>query len=152
KYYLTGASTGSYVSAQLYVPSIWQSTQVAPAMWLTAYDSGNSPSGFPIVGFFSDGSANSYFRVWDDSTGYVNLTSTPIQWDAWNTFTITFTPGGFVYNINGTDVFTDTGAVGTTSIANVMFESRNYAVSYDAYWSTLVTPSPTVPVVPEPGS
>ncbi len=149
KYYLTGAGLGSYVSAQLYIPTLWQSTPVGPGMWLTAYDSGGTPSGFPIVNFFSDGTGNSYFRVWDDSSGYVNL-PTPVQWDAWNTFTITFDVSGFVYNINGTDVYTDTGAVGTANIANVMFESRNYGTSYDAYWSTLVTPSPTM--VPEPGT
>ena len=118
-------------------------------MWLTAYDNTSTPSGFPIIGFFSDGAGNAYFHVWDDSTGYVNL-ATPIDWNNWNTFTISFTPGGFVYDINGTDVYTDTGAVGSTSIANVMFESKNYGTSYDAYWSTLVTPSPTA-VIPEPG-
>lgn len=149
KYYLTSAGLGSYVSAQLYVPSIWESTAVAPAMWLTAYDHDNSPSGFPIVGFFSDGLGSSYFRVWDDATGYVVL-NTPIQWDAWNTLTVSLTGAGFVYNINGADVYTDTGAAGTISIANVMFESRNFDVSYDAYWTTLVTPSPTEPI-PEPG-
>ncbi len=150
KYYLTGASQGSFVSAQLYIPTSWENTPVAPGMWLTAYDNNNAPSGFPIIGFFSDGAGSSYFRVWDDSTGYVNLLSTPIQWDAWNTFTISFTGAGFVYDINGTDVYTDTGAVGSTSIANVMFESKNFGVSYDAYWTQLVTPSSTEPI-PEPG-
>ncbi len=149
KYYLTGAGAGSYVSAQLYIPSAWTGMQVSPGMWLTAYDTTGNPSGFPIIGFFSDGAGNSYFRVWDDSTGYVNL-ATPIDWNAWNTFTINLTASGFEYDINGTDVYTDTGAVGSVSIANVMFESKNYGTSYDAYWSTLVTPSATM--VPEPGS
>ena len=128
---------------------------VGPGLWLTINDNNSQPAGYPIIGFFSDGSGNSggsYFRVWDDVTGYINL-NTPINWNAWNTFQFIFTPGGIVASINGTDVFTDTAAVdnGGTTIANVMFESKNYGTSYDAYWDNLVTsvPPPTNPV-PEP--
>ena len=152
KYYLTGAGVGSFVSAQLYIPSTWANLAVAPGLWLTAYDNTGSPSGFPIIGFYSDGtgdSSGSYFRVWDDASGYVNL-NTPVNWNSWNTFTINFTAAGFVYDINGAEVYTDAGAAGSVSIANVMFESKNYGSSYDAYWNNLVTPSPTNPV-PEPG-
>ncbi len=154
KYYLTDSGVGSFVSAQLYIPSSWANTKVAPGLWLTAYDSTGANAGFPIIGFFSDGtgsSGGSYFHVWDDSIGYVNL-DTPIGWDNWNTFTISFTASGFVYDINGTEVYTDAGATGSTSIANVMLESKNYGTDYDAYWDNLITPSPTVSPVPEPGS
>ncbi len=154
KYYLTDSGVGSFVSAQLYIPSSWANTPVAPGLWLTAYGSTGATTGFPIIGFFSDGTGSSggaYFHVWDDSIGYVNL-GTPIDWNDWNTFTIKFTAAGFVYDINGTDVYTDAGATGSTSIANVIIQSKNYGTSYDAYWNNLITPSPTVSPAPEPDS
>jgi len=155
KYYLTNSGVGSSVSAQLYIPSTWASQNVGPSMWLTAYDSASQPSGFPLIGFYSDGAGTSYFRVWDDITGYVNL-ATPIDWNDWNTLSISFTAAGFVYNINGVNVFTDVGAVGSVSIANVMFQDKNFGTSYAAYWDNLITPSSTDPLalspVPEPGS
>ncbi len=156
KYYLTGSGVGSFVSAQLYIPSAWQNQNVSPGLWLTIYNNISQPVAFPIIGFYSDGTGNSggsYFRVWDDVTGYVNL-GAAINWNAWNTFQFTFTAGGIVDSINGTDVLTDTAAVanGGTSIANVMFESKNFGGSYDAYWDNLITPSPTEIPVPEPGS
>jgi len=155
KYYLTNSGVGSSVSAQLYIPSAWASMNVGPSLWLTAYDINSQPSGYPIVGFYSDGTGDSYFRVWDDISGYVNL-NTPIDWNSWNTFSINFTTAGFVYAINGVDVFTDIGAVGSVSIANVMFQDKNYGTSYNAYWDNLITPSSTDPYapipVPEPSS
>jgi PEP-CTERM motif len=156
KYYLTSSGVGSFVSAQLYIPSAWQNQNVSPGLWLTIYDNSGQAAGFPIIGFYSDGTGNSggsYFRVWDDVTGYVNL-GTAINWNAWNTFQFTFAAGGIVDSINGTDVLTDTAAVanGGTSIANVMIESKNFGTSYDAYWDNLITPSPTIGAVPEPSS
>jgi PEP-CTERM motif len=155
KYYLTSSGVGSFVSAQLYIPSSWRNLNVSPGLWLTIYDNSSQVAGFPIIGFYSDGTGNSggsYFRVYNESS-YVNL-NTAINWDAWNTFQFTFTAGGIVNSINGTDVFTDTAAVanGGTTIANVMLESKNFGTGYDAYWNNLITPSPTIGAVPEPGS
>ena len=152
KFYLTDSGVGTSVSAQLFIPTAWTSLNVGPSLWLTAYDINNQPSGYPIIGFYSDGAGSAYFRVWDDATGYVNLDS-PIDWNSWNTLSISFTAGGFVYAINGAEVYTDTGAVGSVSIANVIVQDKNYGASYNAYWDNLITPSSTNPLpVPEPGS
>ncbi len=155
KYYLNNAPIGTSLSAQLYIPSSWQSINLSASMWLTAYDSSGNPAGYPIVGFYSSGTGDNYMRVWDDVSGYINL-STPVHWDGWNTLAMTFTGSGLVYTINGQDVFKDTAVTdnGGVSIANVMFQDRNYGTSFNAYWDNLtvntngLSPSPT----PEPAS
>lgn len=153
KLYLTGATLGSTVSAQLYISSAWQNTAASPGMWFTLYDPTATPADYPIISFYSDGVGSSYFRVFDNNNGWVTL-DTSILWDAWTTLGISFDLSGIVYSINGVAVYSETTGLdnGAVNIANVMFQNRNYGTSYDAYWSDLqvTTPTTTAQPVPEP--
>ena len=158
KLYLAAATVGSRVSAQLYIPAVWASQNVSPSMWLTLYDNVGEASDYPVIAFFSSGSGDSYFRVFDGNLAYpywMNL-STPVAWDSWNTLSIDFTVGGIVYGINGTEVYTESYGIdnGSVSIANVMFQDKNFGTSYDAYWYDLIVTTPNISgsPVPEPAT
>jgi hypothetical protein len=124
---------------------------VSPSMWFTLYDVHSQSADFPILSFFSSSAGNSYFRVWDGYIGWVPL-ATPVVWDSWNTLSIDFSIFGINYNINGTDVYTETAGIdnGALTIANVMFQDKNYGTSYDAYWYNLIVTTPNISGAPVP--
>jgi hypothetical protein len=151
KLYLTGATLGSTVSAQLYISSTWQNLAASPGMWFTLYDSSSTPADYPTISFYTTGTGVNYFRVFDNLNGWVAL-DTPILWDSWTTLSVSFDLAGIVYSINGTEVYSETTGLdnGAVSIANVMFQNRNFGTNYDAFWYNLQVTTPTIIVAPVP--
>jgi hypothetical protein len=158
---------GDSISADLYIPSSWANAANGSRrsdMWAVM---GTGPSvaertDYPIIGFTNyNGTAR--LRVYDADTPnfWVDL-STPIVYDAWTAFKITFTGTSYEYSVNGALVYTDAtiNSVAATSVFNsVIMQAYNFngdaslasAVTagglgnYTAYWSNAQP-------VPEPGT
>lgn len=151
KYDVTSTSLGDVFSVDLYIPAAWQTMNARGDMWLTAADSVGANAAFPIIGFQSyvDGTTfDPTFHVWDDNVGFVNI-ATAITYDSWYNLSITRESYGFMYAINGTEVYDDVVS-GVASVNNVMIQDRNYNNTYSSYWDNLVAPNPTP--TPEPST
>jgi hypothetical protein len=133
--YAVSGGAGSSISALLFVDANWVSPAngyVRTDMW-GVIDRGND---YPIIGFSNEPTtvgATPYvgFRVWDENIGsstnndWVNLTTTPVNYNAWNLFTIVFTGTQIQYDVNGTMVYSyaEPGATGFTSL---IMEAYNF--------------------------
>lgn len=147
KYDILVAPGGS-MEAQLYIPSDWATSPRRSDLWATgsATDPGVATA-YMIFGFTSLTGAPT-LRVFDSDSGWVNL-PTPIIYDQWVTLRMEFTGSAFVYSINGSVVFTDTGVNGTTQFHDVMLQAYNANENYSAHWDNLVVDTA---IVPEPAT
>ena len=105
---------------------------------------------FPIIGYTNSVAPDANgalggtprFRAFDgNSIGWTDL-ATPVAYDAWADFCVTFTGTAIEYRIGDTLVYTmsditqgDASYGPPTQIANVMAQAYNFGNAYDAYWS-----------------
>lgn len=150
---LTGVA-GDVLSADLYVPASWAdgaAGSVRTDMWGVMTD-GSVVTEYPILGFSNYGGA-ARFRLWDQDVPslWVDLGAS-INYDAWNSFAITFTGTVYEYSVNGTLVYTDTTINSSTTISAVIMQAYNFAdpsitgatpVNYTAHWSNTPVPELT---------
>ncbi len=164
----TGAltSTVSWIGS-LYIPSSWGSPSgangslnrradlwatVAPATGGDTCDTAACDL-FPIIdftnGLYPDTNdslgGTPRYRVFDTNEGWVDL-ATPVSYDTWTDFCVTFTGSAFQFYIGDTLVYTqsdleqgDTSFGPVTNLANVMVQSYNYGYDYQAQWSQVAT-------------
>ncbi|MFN8644842.1 MAG: hypothetical protein U0802_25430 [Candidatus Binatia bacterium] len=106
---------------------------------------------FPIIGFTNsappdhddDPGGTPRYRVFDGNNGGFNDLATPVVYDAWTDFCLTFTGTSVEYRINGQLVYTATDVVAdpnygpVTMLHDVMAQAYNYGYDYDANWSNL---------------
>lgn len=145
--HVVSGGAGSVLSADLYIPAAWRdggSGNVRTDMW-GVMTNGASVSDYPIIGFTNYGGA-ARLRIWDDETlaGWVDL-STPINYDAWTSFSIEFTGASYVYEVNGVTVYTDNTANGSTGFSAVIQQAFNFCgdpslqgavcKDYTAHWA-----------------
>jgi len=164
--YSISGGVGSVIQAQLYIPSVWNnptSGAVRTDMWgVMNNGTPNNITDYPIIGFTNSGtsgsaaqSAGSFtgFQVWDDNAnGWVELTSTPVNYNSWNTLAIEFTGTDFLYFVNGTEVYDETNGNGAQGFQEFILQAYNFddptnipgavVTPYTADWAN----------VPEPGS
>jgi hypothetical protein len=148
----------SALAADLYIPSAWSDPSngsIRTDMWGVMTD-GASVTDYPIIGFTNYGGPARY-RVWEENTGaWVDL-PTPVAYDAWTAFEITFTGSSYIYSIDNTPVYTDTTVNGSTGFSAAIMQAYNFygdpslpganAVDYTAHWSNAALDS-----TPEPGT
>ena len=110
-------------------------------MWATLHDSGSAGVFYPIIGFANNDPANfnggtARYRVWDPTIGYVDL-ATPVAFDAWTDFCVTYTGSTLEYRIGDTLVYTDTNPLIATAVvaADVMLQGYNFDHAYTSHWS-----------------
>lgn len=157
---------GSSLIANLYIPSSWSSNSSAPVrtdMWgvLNATNPGDSNLTYPIIGFTNYGSVsgngnngtagNSYtgFRVYDETTGlWVNLSTVPVQYDAWNKLEIDFNGTSFDYSVNDAPVYSDGTTETATDFTSVIMQGYDFngiagvtATPYEADWANAPEPA-----------
>jgi hypothetical protein len=143
------------ISADLWIPDTWANPSLGNRrtdMWGVMTD-GSAVSGYPIIGFTNyDGFVG--FRWWDDSLGVWNdLTTVPVNYDAWTTLTIVFTGSAYDYLVNWSPVATENSVNGSTGFQATIMQAYNFedpvnfptaiGNDYTAYWSD---------ATPEPGS
>lgn len=162
---------GTYWSADLYIPSDWDSTGRRMAgLWAIGKNVANGQAAFPIIEFASDLSdtngdgTDGYFQYWDSSIGFVDIgLPTDFVYDEWYNAKLTFTGTTFDLEVKGatgpsTNVLalSDPFVNGTVLIENIILEGFNNAtgVSYDIYWDNVTTLDldPVPPPAPEPSS
>ena len=152
QYALTGGA-GSFLSADLYIPLAWSDPSNGNArtdMWAVMIDGLAAVSDYPIIGFTNYGGQARY-RVWDPEAntadGWVNLSTTPVVYDDWTSFSIQFTGSEYVYTIDGSSVYTDSTTNGSTGFSATIMQAYNFgdpsisganALDYTAYWSNSV--------------
>lgn len=154
--HLISGGPGDSLSADLFVPLEWSdegSGTVRTDMWGVMGD-GSNITKYPIIGFTNLG-GTARFRIWDDST-WLDL-GVAVNFDAWNSLSITLDGSDFVYSVNGVDVFTDTTPTGSTQFDEVIMQSYNFfgdpslgnvnPVEYTSYWANVGSAS-----VPEPAA
>lgn len=156
-------AVGSWsLTADLWVAAGWADVAngfIRTDMWGTAFDAGNAPSAYPILGFTNYGGTG-LFRGYDVNTGaWLDYAST-VNYGAWNTLMIGFDSGTgvFSYSVNGALQGTVLGDGTTTGLGNIIMQAYNYELGqtnqsanpdYTAYWSN--TPGGQE-VVPEPAT
>ncbi|MEM6506298.1 MAG: PEP-CTERM sorting domain-containing protein [Planctomycetota bacterium] len=145
------------VSGELYVSSDMVSGNNLRRTDLWARDGdGSEPNAeYPIFGMrrfdpsdpFNASASNisSVWRVWDpDTGGWVELID-PVT-EGWHTLSITGTGSSFVYELNGTTVYTDNTVVPEADLTEVFVQAFNFGGGdYSVYWDN-------ISVVPEPAS
>lgn len=159
--YDISGGVNDWVSADLYIPSNWNSLStafLAPTvrsdMWGVMSD-GSAVSSYPIIGFTNYAGAPRY-RIWDaDAGGWVDL-ATPVVYDDWTSFEILFDGSAFVFSIDGTIVYTDSTINGSVQFDALIMQAYNFfgdaslgqvnAQDYVAHWSNAQVQ------VPEPGA
>lgn len=122
------------MSIDLYVPAAWEFTGKRMAgFWGTAFNIGNTVSGFPIVEFTSD-LATPRFRGWDNGVWVDMGLPTGFVYDAWYTLEIVLADGNFVYTVGDLTLAVD--GLGSVEIGNVILQGHNTTagVTYDIYW------------------
>jgi hypothetical protein len=155
---------GTYWSADLYIPSDWETTGRRMAgMWGIGKDGANAQSAFPIIEFASNGT-NGFFQYFDSNVGFVNIgLPTDFVYDEWYNAQLTFTGTTFDVEVKGatgpsTNVLSlsDPNTFGTVLIENIILEGYNNTagVTYDIYWDNVTTLDldPIPPPAPEPSS
>lgn len=161
---LTGG-IGDTLSAALWVPASWADQSMGSRrtdMWGVMSDGSPNVSGYPIIGFTNYGGAGR-FRAWEDTAGaWVDL-AVPVTYDQWTDLSIKLTASdSYEYRVNGTLVYTDTTANGSTAFSAVIMQAYNFtgdpsltgAVAgnglgnYPALWANTVS----APPVPEPAT
>jgi len=163
--------TGSWLfQSDLFVESTWATPSlglVRTDLWATqcngAFCIPNSEANvtnYPIIGFTNQGVGGARFRGWNGALGWQNFASTAVNFNQWNTLTMSFDAVGnqVTYAVNGADVYSYNPVSNngpSTVVGNVMYQAYNWndpAVSqmgnaaYTANWSN--TPA----VIPEPST
>ena len=151
---------GSVLSADLFIPSSWgdvSNGHVRTDMWGVMTDGSPPVTGYPIIGFTNYGGVPR-LRAWEDDAGVWADLLTPIDYDNWTAFAIEFTGTSYEYSVNGSLVYTDITANGSTGFSAVIMQAYNFcgdpALSgavcrdYTAHWSNTVASA----AVPEPGT
>ena len=148
----------STLAADLFIPDSWSNSEngsFRSDLW-GVMTGGGSVTDYPIIGFTNYGGTPRY-RVWDGNTanGWVDL-GTPVVFDAWTAFAITFTGTSYSFSINGSTVYTDHTINGSTAFSALILQAYNVygdlsiagasAVDYTADWSNDGT------AAPEPGT
>jgi hypothetical protein len=137
---------GSTLSADLWIDASWEDAangSVRTDMWGIMTD-GAAVSEYPIIGFTNYG-GSARLRFWDSEVpgAWVDL-ATPINYGAWNAFSIEFTGLSLVYSVNGAVVGTDNTVNGSTGFTAVIMQAYNFGdpgitgatlVDYTAHWS-----------------
>lgn len=139
----TSGGVGSVLSADLYIPSEWGNAangNVRTDMWGVMGD-GAGVSDYTIAGFTNHGGDR--YRVWDD-IDWVDL-STPVNYDAWTTFSVEFTGTSYIYRVNGVQAYEDTTINGSTGFTATIMQAYNFCgdtslqgavcKNYTAHWS-----------------
>jgi len=142
------------VTIALYVPSAWKTENARKAgFWLTAFDSTNSVSSYPIIEFQGDITSAPLngptaqinggvpgFYGWQVTTGGYTFIGLPagFTYDSWVQLTITLVPGtGFVYTVgdlaNGGVSLTVPGN-SDVYVGNTILQGYNYGANYDIFW------------------
>jgi hypothetical protein len=155
---------GDSISADLYVDRAWldpANGAVRTDLWGINGD-GTKVVDYPIIGFTNSGD-NGYvgFQLWDDNLnagngGWYEL-SANYNIDGWNSLSIRLDAMGFVYSLNGIDVYTQANSFGATTFDGVIIQGYNFddlvnfpnavATPYTAHWSNAQTAS-----APEPAT
>lgn len=156
--------TGSTLSADVWIPSSYETDARNVGLWGTTMDSGGNITGFPIISYGSNDPADPLnpdpvnpaprFRIYvqdsdfNASNGYqpdyVDLYAlAPADFDKWYRFEITLTQIGYVFTVtNITDdveIFSvlDPNIFGSIRIANVILQMYNFGETYDGYWDNV---------------
>jgi len=160
-------AVGSWsLTADLWVDASWANNAngyVRTDIWATAFNVGNTPSAYPILGFTNFGGAGR-FRGYDVNTGLWLDYGATVNYGAWNTLLMSFDlgTGAFGYSVNGVQQGSVVGNGTTTGIGNVIMQAYNYDLSflagrngnpdYTAYWSNTPGNGGEQEVVPEPAT
>jgi len=110
-------------------------------MWAVGVDATGTVQDYAVIGF-TDQNGTGTYRIWNDQTGIWTYISSPVAYNAWTSFSISFNGTSFVYSIDGTQV----GALansGSTSISEVIMQAYNFGGTYTADWSNTPVPEPT---------
>jgi hypothetical protein len=139
-----GNSAETYITADLYIGSDWETNQRSASLWATTLDANGDISGYPIAGFTSgDG-----FKIFtqdldqDASNGYDpgwKIIGFPdgFSYGAWYTLRAELTQGAYRYYINGQLVFEDIMTFDSVEWANMMLQAYNFGEDYDVYWDNV---------------
>jgi hypothetical protein len=130
------ADHGLAVQVDLYVPTDFQTHPVNAGFWTS-----DAPtiSAYPIIAFRNDDAVDAGFYTWDGVSAWA-ATGIDVNYDAWNTLSMTLDPDNGVVNyaINGQDA----GSIAATgqTIGQVFLNQYNYgairdnAVDYSVHW------------------
>jgi hypothetical protein len=160
--YAVSGGADSAVAADLYIPSAWSDPangSIRTDMW-GVMSNGSSVTDYPVIGFTNYGGTARY-RVWEANIdAWIDL-PTPVTYDTWTAFEITFTGSSYVYSIDGSSVYTDTTINGSTGFSAVIMQAYNFSgdpsitgadpVDYTAHWSNAAA-DPAFDPAPEPGT
>ena len=148
----TAPPASQSLSLDLFVDRSWATNaggDISTGLWSrlnqVATDD-ESDAWYPIIGFTNIGGTGT-FRFFDSNIGYVDLGAT-VNYDAWNTLSMTFTGNQYEAFVNGVSQYSMTGAAGAERLTTAFVNTSNFGTSdYTANWSN--TP---VTATPEPAS
>ena len=168
KYDTIANSVGTYWSADLYVPTDWQTSDRRMAgLWATTMDPNDQISGYPIVEFASD-SSNPRFQFYTQDVnqdpndgfqpGFVDLgLPTDFDYGEWYRLTVLLTATDYQATVqavtgSSTDIvsYSDQITFGSVRAANIILQGHNTqtGVSYDIYWDNVTTAIPLPMALP----
>jgi len=127
----------------LYVDPAWLGTGTATApdvragFWGVGENAGAAMS-YPIAEFTTAGDGGYVgWRVWDSSTGWVNLPQVPVE-AGWTTISVVLDEANDQFDLTIGDDGATSSALGATSLGSVIVNSYNYGPGsqpYDVRWS-----------------
>jgi hypothetical protein len=151
----------TYVTMDLYVPSVWAGlNQMDPArpvnfgslasLWGTAVDGSNNVVDFPIIGFNNLGTNNGQsgtagFQVFDSTNSWTNVPGFT-GYNRWYQLSFAVVGGKFVYYVDGSPVYTDADPALATAVAisQVFLQGYNGGNSYHILWNPVQNTQATV--------
>jgi hypothetical protein len=159
KYDLPPGTT--YVTMDLYVPSVWAGlNQMDPArpvnfgslasLWGTAVDASGAMVDFPIIGFNNLGTNNGQsgtagFQVFDSTNSWTNVPGFT-GYNRWYQLSFALVGGKFVYYVDGLPVYTDANPALATavSVSQVFLQGYNGGNNYHILWNPVQNTQATV--------